>query len=189
MQPAGKKLIDRLPQDQRDAMIAVGREALGRLTYTYQHLFDTHIDLFELVADRGATAAMIGKMLCEAGIAREDGSALPPGTVSSAMSRAKERRAAQQLKDPRPAPAQPGTDMQVAAVGDEAMHARANRDTTTSAILAGMAPTAPAPSRPPAELSHIRPSPKPSGQLPTATSRAAALLEQLRSEHERDHDD
>ena len=188
MQSAGKKLIDRLPQDQRDAMIAVGREALGRLRYTYQRLFDAHIDLFELVADRGATAAMIGEMLCEAGIARKDGSALPPGTVSSAMSRAKERRAAQRAHEPGPAPAHRGADLQIAAGRGNALHAPAGRLTTTGAIA--VEATAADPSNPAPQISRIRPSPNPSAlKLPTATRNAADRLDQLRSNHADQHDD
>jgi hypothetical protein len=189
MQSADKKLIDRLSQDKRDEMIAIGRE-LRRFGYAYQQVFDAHLQLFEFLAREGATATMIGQMLSEVGITREDGTALPPGTVSSAMSRARERRAAQQSKDPRPAPARPGTDMQVAADGGNTMQAPADRGTTPGTITAGMAPSAPAPSRPPAQLSPIRPSPKPSAQLPTATRRAAALLEQLRTDpDERELDD
>ncbi|UVO26944.1 hypothetical protein [Bradyrhizobium arachidis] len=171
-------------------MIAIGREALRRFGYSYQHVFDLHLPLFEFLADEGATATMIGKMLSEVGITREDGSALPQGTVSSAMSRARERRAAQQSRDPRLAPAQAGTDMQVAAVGGNALHAPADRGTATGVIKADVAPPPSAPSRSVPQLSQIRPSPKPSAQLPTATSRAAALLEQLRSDpDEREHDD
>jgi len=190
MQSANKTLIDRLPQDRRNEMIAIGREAQCRFGYAYQDLFDTHLPLFQFLADMGATATMIGMMLREVGIAREDGTALPQGTVSSAMSRARERHAARQSKDFRPPAAPPGTDMQVAAVGGKAVHEPADRGTTTGAIITGMAPPAPAPSHSPGQLSQIRPSPKPSAQLPTATRRAAARLQQLRSApNERDHDD
>lgn len=190
MHSADKKLIDRLARDKRDEMIAIGREALCRFAYAYQDIFDLHLPLFEFLADRGATAAMIGKMLHEVGITRDDGTALPQGTVSSAMSRARERRAAQPSKDHRPAPAPPGTDMQVSAVGGNSMQIAADGSTTTSAIMAGTTPPPPAPSRSRVQLWQIRPLPKPSAQLPTATRRAAALLEQLRSDpDERDHDD
>jgi hypothetical protein len=192
MQSADKKLVDRLSQDKRNELIAIGREALRRFGYAYQHVFDAHLQLFEFLAHEGATATMIGQMLSEVGIVREDGTALPPGTVSSAMSRARERHAAQQSQALRPAPASPCADMQVAADGGNAVHAPADRGTTTGAITAGVAPSAPVPSRSPAQPSQIRPSPKPSAdtQLPTATRRAAALLEQLRSDHdEREHDD
>ena len=190
MHSTDKKLIDRLAEDKRNEMITIGREALRRFGYAYQHVFDLHLPLFEFLADEGATATMIGKMLSEVGITREDGSALPQGTVSSAMSRARERHAAQQSKDHRPAPAPSGTGMQVAAVGGNTMHVPADRGTTPGAIMTGMAPPAPAPSRAPAQLSQIRPSPKPSAQIPTATRHAVARLEQLRSDpDERDYDD
>jgi hypothetical protein len=42
MQSADKKLIDRLSQDKRDEMIAIGREALCRFAYAYQHV-NSHI--------------------------------------------------------------------------------------------------------------------------------------------------
>lgn len=190
MQSADKKLIDRLSQDKRDEMITIGREALRRFGYAYQQVFDTHLQLFEFLAREGATAAMIGQMLSEVGIVREDGTALPPGTVSSALSRARERRAAEQSKDPRPAPARSDADMRLAADDGNTMQAPSDRGTTPGTITAGMAPSAPAPSRPPARLSPIRSSPKPSAQLPTATRRAAALLEQLRTDaNEQEYDE
>ena len=192
MQSADKALIDRLSQDKRNELIAIGQAALRRFGYAYQHVFDAHLQLFEFLAHEGATATMIGKMLSEVGIVRNDGTALPPGTVSSAMSRARERRTAQHSKDPGPAPARPDVDMQVAAEGGNTLRAPADRCTTTGAIAAGLEPSAPVPSRSPPELSRIRTSPNPSAhaQLPTATRRAAALLEQLRSDHdERGHDD
>jgi hypothetical protein len=166
MQSADKKLVDRLSQDKRNAMIAIGREALRRFGYAYQQVFDTHLQLFEFLAHEGATATMIGQMLSEVGIVREDGTALPPGTVSSAMSRARERRAAQQSNEPRPAPARPGADMQVAADGGNPMHGAADRGSTTGAMAARRARLAGVPSGSPAQLSRIRPSPKPSAQLP-----------------------
>lgn len=188
MQTADKALIDRLSQDRRNELIAIGREALCRLRYAYQHLFDAHLELFEFLADWGATATEIGEMLFEVGIKRKDGSALPAGTVSSAMSRAKERRAAQRAKDFGSVPARPGTDMQVAAAGGNALQRPADRFTTTGAIAAERA--AAAPSNPHLQICRIRPSPNPSAhRLPTTTRNAADRLDQLRSNHAGQHDD
>src|SRR4051812_49033267 len=100
-------MIDRLPQDRRNEMIMIGREARCRFGYAFQEVFDHHLALFDYLAARGATAVMIGRMLSEVGIAREDGTPLPPGTVSSALSRARER-AGQRPDQPLPAPAVSG---------------------------------------------------------------------------------
>ncbi|MBB4366771.1 hypothetical protein GGD65_007845 [Bradyrhizobium sp. CIR18] len=123
---AGKPLIDRLPQDRRNELITIGREALCRFGYAYQQVFDDHLALFDYLAARGATAVMIGRMLAEVGIAREDGSPLPPGTVSSALSRARER-AAPRLDAPLHAPAAFGRDMQVPTRPGNALQYPADR--------------------------------------------------------------
>jgi hypothetical protein len=70
---ADKALIDRLPQDKRNELISIGREAMQRFGFAYQQVFDANLQIFEYLATRGATATMIGKMLAEAGIVREDG--------------------------------------------------------------------------------------------------------------------
>ena len=69
---AGKALIDRLPPDRRNELIMIGRDALGRFGYAFQEVFDGHLALFDYLAARGATAVMIGRMLSEVGITRED---------------------------------------------------------------------------------------------------------------------
>lgn len=60
----------------------------------YQAAFDQHLAFFEALIARGADHRIIGLLLAEVGIARADGSALPLGTVSAALSRARERAAA-----------------------------------------------------------------------------------------------
>lgn len=188
MPTADKALIDRLPQDKRDEFVTIGREALSRFAFAYQQVFDAHLPFFEVLVGKGATAAHIGKMLAEVGIKREDGSPLPPGTVSSAMSRARERRAAQRAQDAGLAPANPGVDLQIAAGRDNALHDPADRFTTTGAIA--VEATAADPSNPPPQISRIRPSPNPSAlKLPTATRNAADRLDQLRSNHADQHDE
>jgi hypothetical protein len=184
---ADKALIDRLPQDKRNELISIGREAMQRFGFAYQQVFDANLQIFEYLATRGATATMIGKMLAEAGIVREDGTALPPGTVSSAMSRARERTA-QRPDVLLQAPASAGTNMQVPASAGNGLHGHAGHCMAARASAVGTEPSAPVPSGLPPQLPAIRPSPNPSAatRLPTATRRAAALLEQLRSDQD-DH--
>lgn len=145
---AGRPLIDRLSEDKRNELIAIGREALRRFGYAYQQVFDDHLQIFTFLAARGATATMIGQMLAEVGIARKNGSALPAGTVSSALSRARER--AQQRGAPLHIPAQPGMAVQVAAsTGAAAQPCRppqrrslvASRPEASRSADAGPAPT------------------------------------------------
>jgi hypothetical protein len=179
---SGRPLIDRLPADKRDQLIGVGREALRRYGYSYQQVFDDHLEIFTFLAAQGATATMIGQMLGEVGIVRADGSALPAGTVSSALSRARER-APQRRGVPLHVPAQPGTPMQVAACTgtDLQSHAAPSNDARSS--TAAPRPTVPPMPGRPQSFPQIRPSPNaPAGrQMPATTRRAAALLEELRS--------
>jgi hypothetical protein len=180
--PAGKPLIDRLPQHKQDELIAIGREALRRFGYAYQQVFDEHLQIFTFLAAQGATATMIGKMLAEVGIVRKDGSALPAGTVSSALSRARERAVQYQCESLR-VPAQTGMNMQVTA-GTGTSHADHRNHTPTSGAAPKFSATQmPVPLQP---FPEIRPSPNaPVGmQLPATTRRAAALLEQLRSQED-----
>jgi hypothetical protein len=69
----GKPLIDRLPDGVRDELIGIGRDALRRFSYSYQEVFDDHLEMFDLLIEFGATASMIGQMLGEVGIVRKDG--------------------------------------------------------------------------------------------------------------------
>lgn len=184
---AGIPLIDRLPSDRRNELILIGREALCRFGYAYQQVFDDHLALFDYLAARGATAVMIGRMLSEVGVAREDGTPLPAGTVSSALSRARER-AASRPNAPQHAPAVSGMHMQVPARAGNALRDPADqrRGARSSAALPGLSA-----SRPPAASPHfpeIRPSPNSPAatQVPAVTRRSAALLEKLRSKQDDD---
>ncbi|WP_128946130.1 hypothetical protein [Bradyrhizobium zhanjiangense] len=185
---AGIPLIDRLPPDRRNELIMIGREALCRFGYAYQEVFDDHLDLFDYLAARGATAVMIGRMLSEVGIAREDGTPLPAGTVSSALSRARERAVARPGV-PLHTPAMSGRDMQVPARAGTDRHGLADWDTG-----GGPSETAafPKPSRSlaAAQFHEIRRSPNSPAatRVPAETSRAAALLAQLRSKQDDEQD-
>jgi len=176
-----KPLIDRLPSDKRNELIGVGREALRRFGYSYQQVFDDHLEIFTFLAAQGATATMIGEMLGEVGIVRKDGSALPAGTVSSALSRARER-APQRSSLPLHVPAQPGMPMQVAASTGTDLQSHASSNDARSSTAAPRPTVPPMPGRP-QSFPQIRPSPNaPAGtQMPATTRRAAALLEELRS--------
>jgi hypothetical protein len=179
---SGKPLIDRLPEDKRNELIAIGREALRRFGYSYQQVFDHHLEIFAFLAARGATATMIGQMLGEVGIVRKDGSALPAGTVSSALSRARER-APQHSGIPLHVPAPPGTPMQVAASTGTNLQSHAARFNDARSPTADPRPAVPPMPVRSQSFPQIRPSPNaPAGtQMPATTRRAAALLEQLRS--------
>lgn len=56
-----------------------------------QATFDAHVGFFDALIARGASHQVIGQLLAEVGIAGADGAALPLGTVSGALSRARER--------------------------------------------------------------------------------------------------
>ena len=119
---SGKPLLDRLPRPQRDALIGIGRQGRGLFGRAFQRVFDENLPIFEFLAAQGATAAVIGRLLAEVGIARANGTALPEGTVTSALSRARERAArACALR----APAATGRDMQPDAGDCRAMQASA----------------------------------------------------------------
>lgn len=184
---AGIPLIDRLPHDRRNELIMIGREALCRFAYAYQQVFDEHLGLFDYLAARGATAVVIAKMLAEVGIAREDGSPLPAGTVSSALSRARER-AALRPATPLHSPAVPCMDMQAPARTSSALHRPADAETSGSLRQTPAFPTKLRPSTTTQQFPEIRPSPNspPTTTVPAETSRAAALLEQLRSKKDDD---
>jgi hypothetical protein len=88
--------LDRLPTDLRDAMILTGRRARGMFgTADTQSIFDEHLAVFERLYAAGASHLIVSRLLHEAGVRRADGSRLPTGTISSAMSRARMRALAQ----------------------------------------------------------------------------------------------
>jgi hypothetical protein len=184
---AGKALIDRLPPDRRNELIMIGRDALGRFGYAFQGVFDGHLALFDYLAARGATAVMIGRMLSEVGITREDGTPLPAGTVSSALSRARER-AASRLDAPLHAPAVSGMHMQVPARAGNAPQDSAERRSEAGFPAALPGPSASPPPAASPYVPEIRPSPNSPAttQVPAVTRRSAALLEKLRSQQDDD---
>lgn len=59
-----------------------------------QTTFDRHVDYFDELIARGADHQIIGELLAVVGITRRDGSPLPLGTISGALSRARERAVA-----------------------------------------------------------------------------------------------
>ncbi|WMT76534.1 hypothetical protein [Bradyrhizobium sp. Ash2021] len=184
---AGKALIDRLPPDRRNELIMIGREALGRFGYAFQEVFDGHLALFDYLAARGATAVMVGRMLAEVGIAREDGTPLPAGTVSSALSRARER-AVPHPDAPLHAPARPGMHMQVPAkAGNALQHPGDQRSEVRSpAALPGRSASPPPAASPHFPEIRLSPNSPAATQVPAVTRRSAALLEKLRSKQDDD---
>ncbi|MGM4903449.1 hypothetical protein AB8B21_31510 [Tardiphaga sp. 866_E4_N2_1] len=179
-------LIDRLPRDRRDELIMIGRDALGRFGYAFQDVFDDHLAVFEYLAGRGATAVMIGEMLAEVGIARNDGTPLPAGTVSSAMSRARER-AEIRSEAPLHAPARAGMFAHSSAEACDPLHDPADLGREAeSAEHQQRSSTHAAPNS--LQFADIRrPLNSPvTTQVPTLTRRSAALLEQLRSKQNDD---
>jgi hypothetical protein len=90
------RLLGRLPEPIRARLRAVGaghRTILGRRR-DFQTAFDENIGLLDELIASGASHAELGLLLAEAGIARADGTPLPLGTISGALSRARERAAA-----------------------------------------------------------------------------------------------
>jgi hypothetical protein len=176
-----KALFGRLPRELRDELITLGRRAknmFGRIRF--QAVFDENLHLLEQLPANGATAADIGELLAAVGIKRKDDTPLPEGTVSSALSRARERAgrsivatrpAGQCMPLQRPAPA--CNDLQ---------------DSEETGTFDG--PRHPPPvQQPPATMpgpSSVRTSPNgPAGfVLPAHARRTAALLEDIRSEND-----
>lgn len=96
MPPVTASLLTALPSAAQARLRAVGdahRTEFGTCR-RYQAAFDEHVGFFDTLIARGASHAVIGKLLAEVGIARADGSPLPLGTISGALSRARERAAA-----------------------------------------------------------------------------------------------
>ena len=180
---SGKPLLDRLPRPQRDALIGIGRQGRGLFGRAFQCVFDENLPIFDFLVAQGATAAVVGRLLAEVGIARADGTALPEGTVTSALSRARERAGRAPALH---AAAATGRGMQPDAGDCRAM--QASSGAPVRAPNPGRAqsrpPSDPHP-RPPRGGHGLRPMPgEPTAGfgLPEHTRRAAALLENLRSE-------
>lgn len=86
-------LLAALPDETQARLRAIGgghRTEFGTCRRV-QAAFDQHIGFFDELISRGADHKTIGKLLADVGIARADGSPLPIGTVSGALSRARER--------------------------------------------------------------------------------------------------
>jgi hypothetical protein len=180
-----RPMLDRLPVAERDRLILIGRQArglFGRLDV--QHVFDAHLDMFEFLVRSGATASVIGMLLSEVGITRKDGSALPSGTISSALSRARERASrslAAPLADPQhPAihgkalhrDAPPGTGLQIHAGTGMAMPRSAEPAPAAAPAIRSIGVPPPRPSDLPAQPTLLSPE----------TRRSAALLARLRND-------
>ena len=181
---SGKPLLDRLPRPQRDALIGIGRRGRGLFGRAFQRVFDENLPIFEFLAAQGATAAVIGRLLAEVGIVRADGTALPEGTVTSALSRARERAGRAPALH---APASDRQGMQPDAGDCRAMQASAGVGIRppNPGRAQSHPPFDPQPHRPPRGDHLLRPAPtQPTAGfgLPEHTRRAAALLEDLRSE-------
>jgi hypothetical protein len=89
-------LFDRLPAAAQQRLRALGQDAcdlFGALR-DYQYVFDRHTAFLEELGAGGATHEDIGVLLAAVGVHRADGAPLTRGTVSSALSRARERAAA-----------------------------------------------------------------------------------------------
>jgi hypothetical protein len=177
-------LLDRLPPEPRQRLLQIGNEGRGVFGVTrFQTIFEANFSLFEYLVAAGATAVMIGQLLAEVGIIRADGTPLPPGTVSSALSRARERTA--RTPALRQSAAGSGMDMQVPAKPCNKLQ--------DNAAPGGARPldgsplqNAPMPVR---LTSSFRPLPNgsPAGfGLPAETRRAAARLAEIRSLNDED---
>lgn len=181
--PTGR-LLDRLPPEPRQRLMQIGSEGRGVFGLTrFQSIFEGHLGLFEYLATAGATAVMIGQLLAEVGIAREDGTPLPPGTVSSALSRARERAARTPVL--RQSTAGSGMDMQAPAEPCNQLQDTAAPGRTWP-LDDTLVQNAPVPVR---ATSSFRPSPNgsPGGfGLPAETRRAAARLAEIRSLNDED---
>lgn len=110
------QVLGRLPAPVQTRFREIGRNArnlLGELR-GFQDVCDAEVSFFDgLVAD-GITQSVLGGLLAEVGIAQPDGTALPLGSISSALSRARKRAGA--VGHPAPAsgkllqsPAAPGS--------------------------------------------------------------------------------
>jgi hypothetical protein len=114
-----RSYLDRLPSELRDVLIVVGRSTRGLFgTAGTQRIFDENLELFERLYRAGANHWIVSQMLHDVGVRRDDGSPLPVGTVSSAISRARLRAAVTAAAaGAQPIAAAPGSSLQAAADG------------------------------------------------------------------------
>ena len=184
-------LLATLPEQTQARLRQIGaahRTEFGTCRH-YQAAFDEHLAFLEGLIGRGADHRIIGQLLAEVGIARADGSPLPLGTVSGALSRARERAAAAAAA----AAAKPNSgDPPTGSALQDAAGQRSPRPDTAgprraTQVPAGRRNTAQAP----AEAVMIRPAPAEDGAAPRQISsvdnppggaqRAADILTRLRS--------
>lgn len=178
-------LLATLPEQTQARLRQIGaahRTEFGTCRH-YQTAFDEHLAFLEGLIGRGAGHRIIGQLLAEVGIARADGSPLPLGTVSGALSRARERAAAA-----KPNSGDPPTG---SALQDAAGQRSPRPDTAgprrATQVPAGRRNTAQAP----AEAVMIRPAPAEDGAAPrqissvdnppSSAQRAADILNHIRS--------
>lgn len=159
----------------------------------YQTMFDENVELFDLLcSDYGASHALLGLLLAEAGVRRPDGTPIPLGTVSAALCRARERAAARlgpSVTARRQVHAG-GADglLHAPATSDERLQAPAGDDDDLhSPAYDRIALQGPPETRRPPPLNSFRPvAPAPTGlsgdESQAATRRAASVLAKLRRE-------
>ena len=99
--PAGTSpLLACLPQPLQARLRNIARDhctAFGT-PRAYQTIFDENVEVFDhLCSHYGASHALLGLLLAEAGVRRADGTPIPLGTISAALCRARERATAARL--------------------------------------------------------------------------------------------
>jgi len=89
-------LLGRLPAPVQARFREIGetaRNLLGELR-DFQDVCDAEVSFFDGLVAAGITQSMLGELLAEVGIAQADGTPLPLGSISSALSRARKRAGA-----------------------------------------------------------------------------------------------
>ncbi len=113
-----KPPLDYLTTELRDLMIDLGRGARGAFgTRDTQAIFDENLEVIERLYQAGASHAIVSEILKDIGVTASGGSPLPTGTISSAISRSRQR-AVLRLAAPgiaRPVAAVPGSPLQATA--------------------------------------------------------------------------
>lgn len=90
------ELLARLPADDQGRLRAIAGDSknlIGGLR-DFQSVFDAHLVTFERLRQGGLTHSQIARLLAAVGITRADGGPLTRGTLSSGLSRARERAGA-----------------------------------------------------------------------------------------------
>jgi hypothetical protein len=89
-------LLDRLPPSLQSRFREIGAAARGPLgdLRDFQGICNAEIGFFDRLVAGGLKQDALARLLAEVGIARPDGGPLPPGTLSSALSRARRLAAA-----------------------------------------------------------------------------------------------